>query len=251
MRYEGLTGGKKAMKTISSVSWVFLAMPLIIESQNVVYLKALEGESVLFTCGSEETSTLPKGLYLKRKCVGPESEVMFFSEFGVKAGSHEDGRIQVHGNLSANLVNITLSELQHRDSGLYYCEFVDAGSPTFRFIQGKEEFFLFVETRKNQKDLQCSCPDYPPVLYAISAAVGLLLLIILGLVASHCGKPCGRNKPHTLVPIYEEMIGRQPSNGKGPHCHLDSSGQEEGDTAVYTNPPMKRRQENHYANPGE
>ncbi|KAG9350453.1 hypothetical protein JZ751_026816 [Albula glossodonta] len=90
---------------------------------------------------------------------------------------------------------------------------------------------------------------YPPLLYAIAAAAGLLLLILLGLGASQGGKACKRGKPQPLVPIYEEMTAVQQANGKGQLCHLDPSHQEEADSSLYVNPQIKPRQENYYLRP--
>ncbi|KAG5853799.1 cd7 antigen-like [Anguilla anguilla] len=236
---------------MKTVTWMFLIIPLIFASQETLYLKKLEGESALFVCASEETGSHPIGLYLKRECTGPEREVMFFSESGPEGKPEDKERIQVLGDLSTIPVNVTISQLERRDSGLYFCEFVYAGESEDRVIRGKEEFFLFVDTVKIHEGLQCGCQNYPPLLYAISAAVGLLLLILLGLAASHCGKQCKRSKPQKPAPIYEEMNARQPANGKAPRRHLDPAYPEEADASVYINPQIKHRQENHYVNPRE
>ncbi|KAJ8283701.1 hypothetical protein COCON_G00025510 [Conger conger] len=243
------------MKTTHSVPWILLFMPQIFAS-HIVYLKGIERESVLFDCESEETSMQPIGLYLNRKCVGPAKEVLFFSAAGMKALYPEDEeRIQVLGKLSTNHMNVTISQLQRKDSGLYYCLFVYEGEVTDINITGKTNFLLFVDTMTvsdgaTVSEGQYSCSSYPPLLYAISAAVGLLLLILLGLGASHWGKPCKRSKPQSPVPIYEEMIGIQPANRKAPPCHLDSFHQEEADSSVYINPQVKPQQENHYVPEG-
>uniref|UniRef100_A0A0E9X504 Ig-like domain-containing protein n=1 Tax=Anguilla anguilla TaxID=7936 RepID=A0A0E9X504_ANGAN len=201
---------------MKTVTWMFLIIPLIFASQETLYLKKLEGESALFVCASEETGSHPIGLYLKRECTGPEREVMFFSESGPEGKPEDKERIQVLGDLSTIPVNVTISQLERRDSGLYFCEFVYAGESEDRVIRGKEEFFLFVDTVKIHEGLRCGCQNYPPLLYAISAAVGLLLLILLGLAASRCGKQCKRSKPQKPAPIYEEMNARQPAKRKSP-----------------------------------
>ncbi|KAJ8363495.1 hypothetical protein SKAU_G00123260 [Synaphobranchus kaupii] len=216
------------MKTIHSVPWMFLTVPLILEtSSNLI------------------------GLYLKRKCVEPAREVMFFSASGLAVSPEDKERIHVQGDMSTKTLNVTISQLQLRDSGVFYCEFVYAGQPLDRFIPGKEDFILFVETRHAYEGLQCNCSSYPPLLYAISVAVVLLLCLLLGLAASHCGKACKRSRPQTLVPIYEEMTGGQLASRKRPHCHLDTLHQEEADGSVYINPQLRHQQENQYVNPRE
>ncbi|XP_036393022.1 cd7 antigen-like [Megalops cyprinoides] len=237
------------MKMLRFALWMFLVMPIIFASEDVLYFRRQEGESVDLPCEQGEKGTPPIGLYLKRTGLGPEKEVMFFSDRPQVMDPADEDRIHVHGSLSANLLNVTISQLQRKDTALYYCQFVYNGHPKDEFMAGKKSFFLFVEV----EGIHCSCSSYPPLLYAISAAVGLLLLILICLGATQCCKSCKQRKPQTLVPIYEEMAGVQPANGKAPRSHLETLHQEETDHSMYAsmndNPQIKQRQENHYVSP--
>ncbi|KAM9491509.1 cd7 antigen-like isoform 2-T2 [Salvelinus alpinus] len=219
------------------------------------FLERTQGDSVEFYCISEFNASRPIGLYLKRKWLQPNQEVLFmYTE--QKPSFYDDvkERIHVTGDPSTHRVNVTINQLNGTDTDLYYCEFVfpDASSVDQK-IPSNMEFFLYVDN----VGVRCSCTGYTPLLYALSAVVGLLLIFLMALGVAHYGKTrgdCVKPQPHQAS-TYEEMVGVRPPNRNGkvspsyhprPPLHL-----EEMDASAYENPPLSSRQENHYERPEE
>ncbi|KAM8880005.1 cd7 antigen-like [Spinachia spinachia] len=135
---------------------------------------------------------------------------------------------------------LTLLELQPADSGLYSCQLLLRGGPDTGPRLGTRAFFVSV-----QGD-QCGCSTYSTLLYALSAAVVLLVLLLaLLFVGLYKGKARHSGKSHPQAPIYEEMTGLQPC-GRKPHPrHL-----EEPASSEYTNSVVKKScPGNHYEDP--
>ncbi|XP_015212071.2 cd7 antigen-like isoform X4 [Lepisosteus oculatus] len=215
---------------------------------DVVYLKRQEGGSVQISCLSQDRSTSSIGFYLRKKCQNPEKEVLFLRS-GARdrtvSPSFRD-RLQLEGEPRENELNVTISLLQHGDTGLYHCEFIYEGSPLDRHVSGERDFFVFVE----RAEPVCSCSSYPPLLYAISGGMALLLLIVAVLFGAHYGKQCCRSKPRAPVPIYEEMSGAKSPRRRAPCSFPDSSLLQETDTSVYVNPHARPPpHENYYVSP--
>lgn len=208
----------------------------VLVNGEVVYLSLKHNDSVELVCSSSEGD--PYALYLTRKWLKPKKEVLFVLK-GEKPtfGPDETGksRIRVVEGLDIGQVNVSISHLQGSDTDRYVCEFVYENLPTDYIKFGREEFFLYVA---DYVEKPCSCSSYPLLLYTIAGAVGLLLLIILGLAVAYCGKTRNGRKPQPAVPIYEEMAGLQSGNGKS-LCGLDPFGESE-----YVQP----RRENTYSN---
>ncbi|KAL2087044.1 hypothetical protein ACEWY4_018103 [Coilia grayii] len=219
------------------VFWLCVLSPVFVKG-GVVYLSQTRNDSIELACLSTERN--PYGFYLRRKWLQPDKEVLFVYQSMAPsyAGSKTDSsRIRVVEALHAGQVNVTISNLSASDTDRYACEFVFASNPTDRVEPGRDDFLLYIADHTEQP---CTCSSYHILLYAISGAVGLLLIIILGLTVAYCGKARNGSKPQPPVPIYEEMAGLQSGNGKA-FCDLQGGFGE----SEYVQP----RRENTYSNP--
>ncbi|XP_064819814.1 uncharacterized protein LOC135537691 isoform X2 [Oncorhynchus masou masou] len=336
--------------------WLLLITHTVLVFCDVEYLERTQGDSIEFDCISEFNASKPIGLYLKRKWLQPNQEVLFvFTEQKPSFYGDVKERIHVTGDPSTHRVNVTLSQLKRTDTDIYYCEFVfpDASSADQK-IPSNMEFFLYVDNidvPDNKMDVglietcaggsavlpclapygspsamegvclkrrwgrapvevlfhskrpsssasfppeerlhlgtglgglaynltllkmqpeesafyscelllpgrsdnsarlgryvyfvsvqgvRCSCTGYTPLLYALSAAVGLLLIFLMALGVAHYGKTRGdrvKPQPHQAS-IYEEMVGVRPPNRNGKVSPL----------LPPEAPPLSSQQENH------
>uniref|UniRef100_A0A8D0DHM0 Ig-like domain-containing protein n=1 Tax=Sander lucioperca TaxID=283035 RepID=A0A8D0DHM0_SANLU len=203
---------------------------------DIQFLERNEGESVVLPCVVDQRNPSPFGVYLKRNWL-KTSEVLFMHTGNDVSA---DNRISVSGDPSSHSLNVTISQLSASDTDRYYCEFV-ANNPLGEDDrkQGKTEFFLLVNSGG-----QCGCSNYSTLLYALSSAVAILLLI-LGFVVIYKGKAHRSVKSHPQAPIYEEMTGLQPVSRKLAPRHL-----EETESSEYRNCSVKKSYtENHYESP--
>lgn len=136
--------------------------------------------------------------------------------------------------------NLTLLQLQPEDSGLYGCTLLLRGSPDRSSHLGRKVFYVSVQG-------QCGCSGYSSLLYALSAAVAVLLLLLLfmGCVLLCRGKARKGVKSHPQAPIYEDMAGVKTESRKlAPHL-LDDM-----DSSEYKNCHVKKScPENYYERP--
>uniref|UniRef100_A0A3B3RQ50 Cd7 antigen-like n=1 Tax=Paramormyrops kingsleyae TaxID=1676925 RepID=A0A3B3RQ50_9TELE len=213
-------------------------------SQNIQYLSTHKGGSVDLFCDSEDKSQLAVGFYLKRKCP-VETEVLFILEGEKPVPSPSFmGRTEIHGDMSTHQINVTVSSLSHNDSGLYACEFIIGMELKEIHVKGRTDYLLFLEA-----DSPCSCAGYSFLLYIISGATALFLLLTFGLGAALCSKACRPSKVPKPLPIYEDMTAARPPKDGSFHHHLDPLHLEEVDTVIYDKPYEKLSQENHYVAP--
>nr|XP_046195615.1 uncharacterized protein LOC124027193 isoform X1 [Oncorhynchus gorbuscha] len=238
------------MKTSWYFIWIFILTLMISTArQEVMYIKGSEGQSVDLSCTPEQTGGAPVSLYLTRRCVRPEREVLFMakdrSPGTVRVNRLYKDRLKVTGGLNSDLLNVTIAHLQRTDTGLYLCEFVYTADPSDRTGSGSLEYFLFVEGTESV----CQCSSYPPLIYTISAAAGLLLLVLICLCAVECAKLRKRHKTQAPIPIYEEMNSGCRGAGSAQNNHPVPTHLEETESPVYANPQARQAQENHYASP--
>ncbi|TNN71021.1 hypothetical protein EYF80_018837 [Liparis tanakae] len=136
--------------------------------------------------------------------------------------------------------NLTLLQLQPDDSALYSCQLLLRGEPDASGGLGRRALFVSVQGG------QCGCSDYSTLLYALSSAVALLILL-LAFLAIYKVKARRGVKSHPQAPIYEEMTAARPASRKLQPRHL-----EETDSSEYTNCHLKKScPENHYESHGE
>uniref|UniRef100_A0A4W6FSI2 Ig-like domain-containing protein n=1 Tax=Lates calcarifer TaxID=8187 RepID=A0A4W6FSI2_LATCA len=210
---------------------------------DIQFLERHEGESVVLPCVVEQTNPSPFGVHLKRSWL--QTGKVLYVHTGDEPSMFNNGdkdRISVSGDPGSYSLNATISQLRVSDTDRYHCEFyVNRVSAEDEQIRGKTEFFLLVTA-----DGQCGCSSYSTLLYALSSAVAILLLLILiGFVVMYKGKARRRVESHPQVPIYEEMAGVQPLGRK-----LGPRHREEMETSEYTNCIVKKScPENHYESP--
>ncbi|XP_011472210.1 uncharacterized protein LOC105353906 isoform X2 [Oryzias latipes] len=134
--------------------------------------------------------------------------------------------------------NVSLQQLQVQDSALYSCQLLLRDKPDSGHRLGRRAYFVSVQGG------ECGCLQYSILLYAMSAAVALLLLHII-VVAVCKSKAKHSGKSHPQVPIYEEMVGVNSPSQKTFQSHLEEMGGGE-----YRNCSMKKTiPENHYESP--
>ncbi|KAM7009475.1 cd7 antigen-like [Tautogolabrus adspersus] len=136
--------------------------------------------------------------------------------------------------------NLTVLQLQPEDSALYSCTLLLRGLPDSSTRLGRQVFFVSVQA-------ECGCSGYSTLLYAVSAAVAVLLFLVflVGCVVFHQGKARRSVKSHPQAPIYEEMAGVHAESHKLAPYHLEEMGSSENKSSH-----VKRScPENHYERP--
>ncbi|XP_041076775.1 uncharacterized protein LOC121295792 [Polyodon spathula] len=216
-----------SMQTLHLACWVFLILTSqsmfdrgsVSASQEPIYLEKHEGQSVVLSCVTDHSEDRIEGFYLRRKWRAA-MEVLFHSvEGSSKANSLYKDRFHIQGDLNTQWLNITLLNLQHNDTDLYICEFLyDMGSYE---ITKTKAYFIFVDDKGAREYCRCreisqSCSDYSTLLFAISGAVVLFLILITLLLCVKFTQRCCRPQPPAPMPIYEVMTGL-PQRGTVDH----------------------------------
>ncbi|KAF7656052.1 hypothetical protein LDENG_00046890 [Lucifuga dentata] len=212
---------------------------------DIVQVEACVGGSAVLPCllPYGEASAV-EGVSLKRQKGRTPVEVLYHSKQRQGASASTSSfpleRVQLSTVPGPNSItySLTLQQLQPEDSALYSCELLLHDRPHSRAGLGRRVFFVSVRG-------QCGCSSYTTLLYALSAAVAVLFLLLVGCVVVYRNKAQWGVKPQPQVPIYEEMAGVKPLNRKLVPHHL-----EEMDVAEYNNCPAKKScRENHYESP--
>ncbi|XP_034784449.1 uncharacterized protein LOC117974103 [Acipenser ruthenus] len=215
------------MQTLRLTCWVFLILTSrcmfdrgsVSASQEPVYLEKHEGQSAVLSCFTDHSEGHIAGFYLKRKW-RTALEVLFQSVEGSSgASSLYKDRFHIQGDLNTHWLNITILNLRHNDTDLYSCEFLyDMGSHK---TTKTKTYFIFVDDNGTRE--QCSsteisqpCSDYSTLLFAISGAVALFLILITLMLCVKFAQRCCRPQPPAPVPIYEVMTGL-PQGGAVDH----------------------------------
>ncbi|KAK1163661.1 hypothetical protein AOXY_G15508 [Acipenser oxyrinchus oxyrinchus] len=215
------------MQTLRLTCWVFLVLTSrsmfdrgsVSASQEPVYLEKHEGQSAVLSCVTDYSKDLIAGFYLRRKWRAA-LEVLFYSvEGSSEASSLYKDRFHIQGDLKKQWLNITILNLRHNDTDLYSCEFLyDMGS--YEKTKTKT-YFIFVDdncTREQCSSTEISqpCADYSTLLFAISGAVALFLILITLMLCVKFAQRCCHPQPPAPVPIYEVMTGL-PQGGTVDH----------------------------------
>ncbi|KAF4080306.1 hypothetical protein AMELA_G00168890 [Ameiurus melas] len=215
--------------------FVYLITFLSTAFGNVVYFHALRNSSIEFSCVPPEMSKTLFAFSLTREWL-EKREVLyhnFRTEPTVQDITFKD-RISEQTEPTNRSVNVSITHLQGYDTDIYVCIFHYDKATGFKNLSGNK-FVLYVKDYHIEK---CSCYSYTPLLFSLSAAAGLLFLIILILTAVHCMKPSRGHqiKPQLSFPIYEEMNGVREKT--------TSPVQEDDISALYVRP----KKENPYIN---
>ncbi|KAM4584434.1 cd7 antigen-like [Odontesthes bonariensis] len=216
------------------------------------------GGSAVIPCFTpHEEGQVVEGVSLKRQRGRAPVEVVYHSK-----GHHSGGgghspsfyqfpaeRVQLSSASGPGGItySLTLRLLQPEDGALYSCQLLQRGRPDSSTGLGRRVFFVSVQGGQCGSSSADSDSSYPTLLYALSSAVGVLLLVllVLGFVVLFKGKANRSVKSHPQAPIYEEMVGMPSQSRKLASCHL-----EEVESTEYRNCSVKKScPENYYESP--
>ncbi|XP_063079704.1 uncharacterized protein LOC134469397 isoform X2 [Engraulis encrasicolus] len=234
------------MRILSAVLWILGIQ--VIASQELLYIEASEGECVTISCEPEEKSSPLIGFYLEHTSTQPKRELVHLSEnAGVKESPPVTGRVQVTGSLASPQINVTICLLRHTDIGLYTSRFIPKHSLANQVIRGSTQLFLRV--KETGEDGSCQCTRYTSLLYAISVAVALLSLLLIGFCLMQITKQRQQSKPPPPASdIYEVMsVGQQGHLVVQNGTQMAAALQE--DMNIYATPNLNPAQDNDYACP--
>ncbi|KAJ7989761.1 hypothetical protein DPEC_G00307870 [Dallia pectoralis] len=236
------------MRTSWNLIWMFIFTLMIHTAhQTVMFTRRTEGQSVEISCTSKGNG-VPVNLFLTHTYVHPKRQVLFMANDGsgimVRVNELYEGRLKIAGRLTSDPLNMTISPLSPTDTGMYVCGFHYTADPSDQKVYYSQEHFLFVEGTD-----ACQCSRYPTVLYAISAAATLLLLVLVWFCTVEFVKLRKHPKPLAPTPIYEEMNSVREGGGSSTNNHLVSTHLAETNSHVCANAQAYQPQENYYASP--
>ncbi|XP_071768998.1 cd7 antigen-like [Centroberyx gerrardi] len=209
-------------------------------SADIVRVEACAGGSAVLPClPPRGEGSAVEGVSLKRQKGRAPVEVLYHSKrhHGASSPPLPPERVLLStapGPLGMTY-NLTLLQLRPEDSAFYSCQLLVPTRPDSGAGLGRRVFFVSVQGG------QCGCSSYTTLLYALSSAVAVLLILLVGTVVLYRGKGHRSVKPQPQAPIYEEMVGVQPLGRKLAPRHL-----EETDASAYSNCLVKSRPENLY-----
>ncbi|CAK6964850.1 uncharacterized protein LOC128378452 [Scomber scombrus] len=194
----------------------------------VIFKNLTENQSLELSWSRRQEHSSLKGLYLYHRSAQNQTTLLSMTE-GSKLKVHWEHkeRLQTSGGLHSLRVNVTISHLQHSDTGLYMWELSYRGNSSEQMVVSSQKVFLLVQG---------------------TSGVVLLLLTLSCLAIERCRKA----KPHSTPqppPIYEEMTRKQQSTGTSQNNHEAPSHLEEANFPVYANPNITQQQDNYYACP--
>ncbi|XP_041838267.1 uncharacterized protein LOC121637957 [Melanotaenia boesemani] len=208
------------------------------------------GGSAVLPCHSPRgEDSVVEGVSLRRQKSQASVEVVYHSKLH-HSSQHPPSvarfpaeRVQLSSALGPGGItyNLTLKQLQPEDSGLYSCQLLLRGRPDSSTSLGRRVFSVSVQGGQCGCSNSSSSNQHTTVLYALSSAVGILLLILVGILLANC-KARRSVKSSPQAPIYEEMVG-SPSQKLAP-LHLEDADSEYRNCSVKKSCP-----ENHYESP--
>ncbi|XP_053193948.1 uncharacterized protein LOC128378452 [Scomber japonicus] len=213
----------------------------------VIFKNLTENQSLELSWSRRQEHSNLKGLYLYHRSAQSQTTLLSMTE-GSKLRVHWEHkeRLQTSGGLHSLQVNVTISHLQHSDTGLYMWELSYRDNSSEQNVVYSQKVFLLVQ---GTSGTTCQCSEnYPSLLLVIFTAVVLLLLTLGCLAIERCRKTKHHSTPQS-PPIYEEMTRKQQSTGSSQNNHEAPSHLEEANFPVYANPNITQQQENYYACP--
>ncbi|XP_056607945.1 uncharacterized protein LOC130425648 [Triplophysa dalaica] len=164
-------------------------------SQDFQYIERLEGESLDIVFTAQQRNSRPSLLYLRSFA---HSEVLNISE-NIDKKPDIDGRIRISAYLNSGTVNVTLSNLKYKDTGLYVCEFLSENQHAQTLAN--RNILLLVKVAGELR----SCDRHSWVIYIVSILTYLLLLAAIAFTVVHYKKLHKRQESQHSIPIYEDM----------------------------------------------
>uniref|UniRef100_A0A4W4EIT8 Immunoglobulin V-set domain-containing protein n=1 Tax=Electrophorus electricus TaxID=8005 RepID=A0A4W4EIT8_ELEEL len=169
---------------------------------NIVYLRRQTSDSVELPCACSDIGARVFAVAVTRRWLDP-IRVLYLHAEADRGSPHYAyrGRIFEKWDVGKQRVSVNITHLRGNDTDIYQCVFFhDSSAAGYGGVPGVVEFFLHVDP-----DEPCSCYDYKPLVYSLSAAVLLLFVCVLG-----CTGVFWPQKQPDNQPIYEEMWGKVP-----------------------------------------
>ncbi|XP_060882699.1 uncharacterized protein LOC132954212 [Labrus mixtus] len=235
------------MKTTAACFLIFIQ--LFEARAELIFTHLSESQTLQLSWSPQQDHGLLTGLHLYHRSARSQTTLLSMAEgCELRVDPMLEGRLHLRGGLDSLQVNVTITHLQPADTGLYMWEqsHRKKKNSSEQIISGAQKVFLLVEG--TGRSCQCS-PSYPPLLFSIFTAVGLLLLILSWLAVEKCVKARPRHRPQPSAPIYEEMTRKQQSAGIAQNNLTPPSHLEEVNFPVYANPNIRQQQDNYYASP--
>nr|XP_020472148.1 uncharacterized protein LOC109969545 [Monopterus albus] len=231
------------MKTSSACVLVFIQ--LCEACAELIFRHLKQSQTLELSCSPQQELGSLTGLTLYHRSAQSQTTLLSMAEGDhLRVNTAHRGRLQLSGRLDSLQVNVTISHLELSDTGLYMWDLSYRKENKSDLILSTQKVFLLVEGAGRP----CHCsPSYPPLIWTIFAAAGLLLLTISWLAIKKCVRH--HDRPQPPAPIYEEMTRKQQSDMIPRNNHETPSHLEEVDFPVYANPSFRQPQDNYYACP--
>ncbi|TNM97302.1 hypothetical protein fugu_015458 [Takifugu bimaculatus] len=232
----------------TTLTSLLVSIQLFEACAELIFRQLAEGQALQLSCPLGEQQGPPTGLHLYHRGGQTQTTLLSMAEGAEpKVNPQHRGRLQLHGGLRSPQVNVSVSDLQRGDTGLYVWELSSRENSSEEVSVSAAKVLLLVEGR------WCPCsPSYPPLLLTLFVAAGLLLLALCCLALDNRLKVRKYHRPQPPVAIYEEMTSKkqQQQAGEIPPNHPEAPRHlEEVNFPVYANPNIRPPQDNHYACP--
>ncbi|XP_061536534.1 cd7 antigen-like [Phycodurus eques] len=213
---------------------------LLVNAVEIGRIEVCAGGSAVVPCLPPRGEDLPvEGVSLTRRRGRAPAELLYHTKRhlgdGPASASSSSSRFQLRSAPGPGgfTYNLTLRHLRPEDGGLYSCQLLLRGRPDTRVsLDTRRAVFVSVEG-------PCGCSNYPTLLYALSSAV-LVLIVLLMLTLIYHKRARSRAASRPPAPIYEEMAGVKTLSTKLDDCEVSE----------YRNCKRKKTcPENHYETP--
>ncbi|XP_035035763.1 uncharacterized protein LOC118122919 isoform X2 [Hippoglossus stenolepis] len=210
-----------------NLACALIFMQLVEASAELIFRRLTENQSLELSCPLQRDLGSLRGLHLYHRGAQSQTTLLSMAEGGeLRVDPERRGRLKLCGGLDSLRVNVTITHLQHSDTGLYMWELSFRGED---LMPSNNQLFLLVE----------------------GGAAGLIGLTLTWLATDRCLKARRHHRPQPPVPIYEEMTRKQQSAAVPQNNLEDPSHLEEDNFPLYANPNIRQPQDNYYACPRE
>ena len=123
----------------------------------MVFLRRTNGQSVQLSCvpDPEQAGLAPSGVILSAETCQVQKDLLStVDDSALRISSAYQSRLKVAGGMDSSQLNITISHLQHSDTGLYVCEFTYAVNKNPDHQSFSKNIFLFIEVKGMKKCIE-------------------------------------------------------------------------------------------------